>query len=135
MRLVQGYLNTDKARTVRVRLAGDRAFLTIKGKSEGISRAEYEYEIPHADASELLNLCDSVIDKCRYTLEVLGLVWEVDEFFGANEGLVVAEVELKSETHSITLPDWVGEEVSGDWRYFNSSLIQNPYCTWGNSKA
>jgi len=129
--LRQGYLNTDKSRTVRVRTAGPNAFLTIKGATVNVSRKEFEYLIPLEDAEAMLLLCsDSIIEKHRYTIPIGELVWEVDEFCGANQGLVVAEVELESESQSITLPDWVGNEVSGDSRYYNSSLVSTPFSGW-----
>lgn len=129
--LRQGYLNTDKSRTVRVRISDDDAFLTIKGKTSGITRSEFEYPIPLSDAEELLLLCGSAtLAKRRYTLKTGSHIWEVDEFCGANIGLVVAEVELSSEAQSIELPDWVGLEVSGDARYYNSSLVLTPYTHW-----
>jgi len=131
IQLRQGYLNTDKSRTVRVRIAGPNAFLTIKGITTNVSRPEFEYLIPLEDAEELLLLCeDSIIDKQRYTFPFGDVIWEIDEFRGANEGLVVAEVELTSETQEITLPDWIGEEVSDDARYYNSSLAMTPYSSW-----
>jgi len=127
----QGYLNRDKHRTVRVRVAGDQAFLTIKGVSVGATRAEFEYPIPVADAESLLALCDGpVIDKVRYVLQHAGTTWEVDEFAGDNAGLVVAEVELTHEDQVFARPDWLGEEVTQDARYFNSSLASYPYCQW-----
>lgn len=128
----QGYLNSDKARTVRIRTVGDQAFLTIKGPTIGVTRTEFEYPIPYDDCVTMLNdLAEQpVIDKIRYKIPVDGLIWEVDEFFGANEGLIVAEVELTSEDQAFEKPDWVGEEVSGDVRYYNSSLIKAPYTTW-----
>ncbi len=128
----QGYLNSDKARTVRIRTVGDQAFLTIKGPTIGVTRTEFEYPIPYDDCVTMLNdLAEQpVIDKIRYKIPVDGLIWEVDEFFGANEGLIVAEVELTSEDQAFEKPDWVGEEVSGDVRYYNSSLIKAPYKTW-----
>jgi len=131
--LRQGYLNTDKSRTVRVRTAGQKAFLTIKGKTTNVSRSEFEYPIPLQDAESMLLLCsDSIIEKQRYTLPIGGLVWEVDEFCGENQGLVVAEVELESESQVVTRPDWVGEEVSGDTRYYNSSLALMPFSNWAD---
>lgn len=131
VRYLQGYLSRDKERTVRVRLAGDKAFLTIKSVTTGISRNEFEYEIPVADAEELLKLCDGpVIEKVRNTILFGGRVWQVDEFRGANEGLVVAEVELEKEDQPFDRPPWLGKEVSGDPRYFNSNLAVNPYCNW-----
>ncbi len=128
----QGYLSTVKERTVRVRTINEEAFLTIKGVTQGFTRVEYEYEIPHADAVELLDdLCEQpIVEKHRYKIEVDGLTWEVDEFHGVNDGLIVAEVELESEDQEFSRPDWIGEEVSGDPRYFNANLIANPYTTW-----
>jgi CYTH domain-containing protein len=128
----QGYLNTAKERIVRVRTIGDRGYLTIKGITVGASRLEFEYEIPVADAEELLDeLCEKpLIEKNRYTVEHGGLAWEVDEFLGENQGLVVAEVELQSEDQRYERPEWLGNEVTGDPRYFNSNLIANPYTRW-----
>ena len=131
MRLCQGYLSSAKGRTVRVRTVGDKAYLTIKGMAVGATRPEFEYEIPYQDAKELLNLCEMpLIEKDRYRLEEGGVVWEIDEFLGENRGLIVAEVELESEDQPFTKPDWVGEEVTGDPRYFNSNLIKKPYTKW-----
>ncbi|NLF96631.1 MAG: CYTH domain-containing protein [Candidatus Riflebacteria bacterium] len=128
----QGYLSTVKERTVRVRTIDDKGFLTIKGITVGASRAEYEYEIPAADANAMLsNLCEKpLIEKNRYKIAHAGLTWEVDEFFGDNDGLIVAEVELTSEDQKIELPAWIGEEVTSDPRYFNSNLTKNPYKNW-----
>jgi adenylate cyclase len=128
----QGYLSTVKERTVRVRTVGDKGFLTIKGVTVGVSRSEFEYSIPAEDADALLNdLCEKpLIEKNRYKIQHAGLTWEIDEFFGENEGLVVAEVELKDEHQAIERPVWVGAEVSGDPRYFNSNLIKTPYSRW-----
>lgn len=128
----QGYLATEHAGTVRVRLVGEQAWLTIKGRTEGYSRLEFEYEIPLADGREILDrLCPGpTIDKTRYRIEHAGHVWEVDAFHGANEGLVVAEIELTSEDESFARPEWLGEEVSGDPRYFNSNLVRAPFLTW-----
>ena len=131
VRYTQGYLNRDKARTVRVRLAGQQAWLTIKGATSGATRAEFEYAIPVADAAALLQLCDGpLIDKTRHTQTVRNTVWEVDEFHGDNSGLVVAEVELASEEQPFDRPDWLGEEVTHDPRYFNSALITRPFNSW-----
>lgn len=133
----QGYLNTQKERTVRVRTIGDEtAYLTIKGENVGATRREYEYEIPVQDADELLDeLCERpLIEKYRYEVEYEGLTWEVDQFFGTNEGLRVAEVELDSEDQQFTRPDWLGEEVTGDPRYYNANLIDNPYSQWEQQK-
>jgi adenylate cyclase len=128
----QGYLSSAKERTVRVRIAGEKAFLTIKGVTVGVSRSEFEYEIPARDAEHMLDdLCERpIIEKRRYKLEHEGFTWEVDEFLGENTGLLVAEVELSSEDQKPTLPSWVGAEVSNDPRYYNSSLIKRPYSTW-----
>ncbi|MBX3011678.1 MAG: CYTH domain-containing protein [Caldilineaceae bacterium] len=134
----QGYLTVDKARTVRVRTVHERAsgeqagYLTIKGKSQGASRAEYEYEIPMADATELLDqLClRPLIEKIRYRIPHADLIWEVDEFLGENAGLIVAEVELTSVEQAFVKPAWVGQEVTTDRRYFNASLVTHPFSQW-----
>lgn len=127
----QGYLNRDKARTVRVRIAGEEAFLTIKGTSVGASRAEFEYPIPVWDARELLDMCEQpLIEKNRRKILHEGFIWEVDEFLGDNLGLVVADIELPAEDTFFARPDWVGEEVTADARYFNSNLSRTPYCSW-----
>jgi adenylate cyclase len=128
----QGYLSTEPGRTVRVRMAAGNGYLTIKGKSNNATRTEYEYVIPSQDAAAMLDeLCEPpLIEKTRYRIEYQGLVWEVDEFEGENSGLVIAEVEVASEDQAIALPVWVGEEVTGDPRYYNASLIANPYSRW-----
>jgi adenylate cyclase len=127
----QGYLNRDKSRTVRVRTAGERAYLTVKGASVRASRAEFEYEIPMADAQEMLALCDGpIIEKMRHVILHQGLRWEVDEFFGDNAGLIVAEIELERADQPVPLPDWIAEEVTEDPRYFNSNLATTPYKAW-----
>ena len=128
----QGYLSSVKERTVRVRTIRDKGFLTIKGISVGATRLEYEYEIPFEEANELLNeLCEKpLIEKNRYKVNLGEHTWEIDEFFGENEGLVVAEIELESEKQQFIKPPWVGEEVTGDPRYFNSNLINNPFKQW-----
>ena len=131
VRYTQGYLNRDKLRTVRVRVAGDQGWLTIKGISTGATRVEFEYPIPLAEAQALLPLCDGpLIDKTRHTLTHAGQVWEVDEFHGDNDGLVVAEIELTSEDQPFERPAWLGSEVTHDARYFNSALIAHPYRSW-----
>ncbi len=132
IRYRQGYLAVQDGVSVRVRTSEDDAWLTIKGETSGASRAEFEYPIPQAHARELLDtLCIlPIIDKTRYCIEHCGRTWEVDEFAGANAGLVIAEVELDTEDQEIDLPDWVGEEVTGDPRYYNASLARNPYTTW-----
>ena len=128
----QGYLSTKKGCSVRVRLVEDRGYLTIKGSTKGFSRAEYEYLIPAEDAQEMLdNLCDRpLIEKTRYKIEFAGLIWEVDEFAGENQGLIVAEVELIDENQTLELPEWIDQEVSDDPRYFNVNLSQHPYSEW-----
>ena len=130
--LRQGYLSLDPARTVRVRIDGERAFLTIKGKSSGASRGEWEYPIPVSEAAELLDtLCQApLIEKFRHRIALGVHTWEVDAFLGANAGLVVAEIELSHEDEAFDKPDWIGEEVTGDARYFNSNLIRQPYSEW-----
>jgi adenylate cyclase len=128
----QGYLSTVKERTVRVRTIDNTGYLTVKGISTGATRLEYEYEISVADAHEMLDkLCERpLIEKKRYKIEFGGLIWEVDEFFGENEGLLVAEVELQDENQDIRRPEWIGKEVTGDPRYFNSNLSKTPYKKW-----
>ena len=130
-RFSQGYLSRDPARTVRVRIAGDEAFLTIKGATTGATRAEFEYAIPVAEAQQLLALSDGpAVEKLRHLRVVDGLTWEVDEFLGANAGLVVAEIELAREDQPFTRPDWLGAEVTGDARYVNANLAVKPYALW-----
>jgi adenylate cyclase len=131
VRICQGYLNRDKERTVRVRIKGDHSFLTIKGISKGASRAEFEYEIPVADAEQLLKLSDGpIIEKNRYVVVHDGSKWEIDEFLGDNSGLLLAEIELKSEDEAFSRPPWLGAEVTHDTRYYNSSLAGCPYGKW-----
>ncbi len=128
----QGYLGGENGRTARVRIAGDQAFLTIKGPTNGISRSEFEYPIPLADANDMLvNLCQQpIIEKTRYIIPYQGQIWEVDEFSGENNGLIVAEIELATENQTIICPDWIGEEVSADRRYGNASLVHYPFSRW-----
>ena len=127
----QGYLVADGIRTVRIRIAGEVGFLTIKGESKGISRLEFEYPIPFLEASELLKLCATpVVEKFRTKVLYADKIWEVDEFEGRNSGLVVAEIELKSEDEPFEIPSWIGEEVTGDLRYYNSRLAIHPYQDW-----
>ena len=128
----QGYLNSAKERTVRVRTVGEKAFLTIKGITVGATRAEYEYEIPFGDCNALLdNLAEKpLIEKKRYKIRQGEFTWEIDEFFGENQGLIVAEIELVSEDQKFDKPAWIGAEVTGDPRYFNSNLIKNPFTRW-----
>ena len=133
IRIIQGFLNTHKERTVRVRLKDDTGFLTVKGLSSknGLSRFEWEKEITKDDAQELLNLCEpGVIDKIRYEIKTGNHIFEVDEFFGNNEGLIIAEVELESEKETFIKPEWLGEEVTGQIKYYNSQLSKQPYKTW-----
>ena len=128
----QGYLSSAAKRTVRVRIAGDRGFLTVKGKSHGLSRAEFEYAIPVEDAAAMLDgLCEKpLVEKTRYRVPFGAHTWEVDEFRGANAGLVVAEVELANADEEPAFPPWVGLEVSRDARYFNANLVKRPFTTW-----
>ncbi len=127
----QGYLNRDKERTVRVRIAGENAFLTVKGLNTGTTRQEFEYEIPVADAEQLLKICEgSLIEKTRYKVDHADMTWEIDEFHGVNEGLVIAEIELEDEEQTFTRPEWLGTEVTADSRYFNSNLAERPYSSW-----
>ncbi len=128
----QGYLSTVKERTVRVRTINAKGYLTVKGVSKGITRVEFEYEIPLADANALLDdLCERpLIEKTRYKIPLGDFTWEVDDFDGENKGLILAEVELQDENQSVEIPPWIGAEVSDDPRYFNANLIRNPYCKW-----
>ena len=128
----QGYLNSIKERTVRIRTIDDKAFLTIKGPTVGVTRQEFEYEIPYTECVEMLeHLAEQpIIEKIRYKIAIDELVWEIDEFLGVNKGLIVAEVELQNENQEFIKPEWIGEEVSGDPRYFNSNLVNHPYTSW-----
>ena len=127
----QGYLSSHPERTVRVRLEGDAGKLTIKGVTSGVSRLELEYAIPRADAEQLLALCERpLIEKVRHTEEHAGKTWEIDVFGGENEGLVIAELELRSEDEPFARPPWALAEVSHDPRYYNASLVRAPYRTW-----
>ena len=128
----QGYIATVGKQTVRVRVVGEQGYLTLKGKSVGTVRSEFEYSIPVEDAEEMLNtLCDRpFIEKIRYKIHHGNLVWEVDEFLGDNAGLVIAEVELESEHQEVPLPDWIDKQVT-DAKYFNSRLTKHPYKEWG----
>lgn len=132
-RIVQGYLNSVPERTVRVRIKGDKGFLTIKGigNASGASRFEWEKEISLQEAEQLLAICEpGVIDKIRYLVPSGHHTFEVDEFFGENEGLTVAEVELNSEDEAFVKPAFIGEEVTGDSKYYNSMLMKNPFKKW-----
>ncbi len=128
----QGYIRTHNGSSVRVRVAGKKGFLTLKDKVKNLSRAEFEYPIPVQEAEEMLNLlCDRpLIEKIRYKITFDNFVWEVDQFLGENEGLMIAEVELTNETQTVNLPPWIDSEVTHDHRYFNSYLAQNPYKSW-----
>ena len=124
----QGYLNSDKERTVRIRVRGEKGYLTIKGASHNATRLEFEYEIPLSDADAMLLICQKpIIEKTRSIVLVDGKVWEVDEFGGENHGLKIAEIELETEEEKFTIPSWLGKEVTLDPRYFNSNLITHPY--------
>jgi len=129
---VQGYLSNNKDRTVRVRIAGDQGYITIKGASQGASRSEFEYKIPANDARAMLDkMClPGIIEKTRYRVPFGGLTWEVDEFTGENKGLIVAEVELPAADTPVKLPPWVGKDVTNDPRYFNAELSKTPYSKW-----
>jgi len=129
----QGYISTVHGITVRVRLKDKKGYLTIKGSTgeSGLSRYEWEKEIAYEEADELLRLCDSgIIDKTRYIIPAGNYTWEVDEFHGENEGLFIAEIELKSESDTFSVPDWLGQEVTGDLRYYNSYIAKNPFTRW-----
>ncbi len=128
----QGYLSSNKDRTVRIRTIDNRGYLTIKGIAKGAARVEYEYEIPATEARAMLNdLCEKpLIEKIRYKIEYHGLVWDVDEFYGENRGLIIAEIELDYKDQKFEKPEWIGAEVTGDSKYFNSNLIHHPYNQW-----
>lgn len=127
----QGYLSVDPERVVRVRIEGERAWLTIKGKMQGITRQEFEYPIPAGDAETLLTLTlFPPLEKIRHRIDYEGVLWEVDEFLGVNQGLVLAEAELETESQDMTLPPWVGMEVTSDRRYYNNRLSQHPFREW-----
>ena len=130
-KIKQGYLNSNKNRIVRVRIYGDQGILTIKGKKENITRKEFEYNIPLEDAKKLLNLCEKpIIEKARFLLSDDDNTWEIDVFEGENKGLVIAEIELQNETQEFKKHEWLGKEVSSDLRYYNNSLISNPFTNW-----
>ena len=133
IRIIQGFLNTDPERTVRVRLKGDKGILTVKGKSsdDGLKRFEWEKPISKDEAEALLALCESgKIDKTRYLVNAEPHTYEIDEFHGDNAGLVIAEIELNSEHETFSKPDWLGDEVTGDVRYYNAQLSKVPYSDW-----
>jgi adenylate cyclase len=127
----QGYISTDPNKTIRVRQSNAKGFLTIKGKGNGISRPEFEYEISLPDTEELLaHFAESILEKHRYEIFFEGKKWEVDVFLGANSGLIVAEIELNNENEQFTIPHWIAEEVTFDQKYYNSNLINHPYSNW-----
>lgn len=129
--IAQGYLSTVPERTVRVRIKGDKGFLTVKGKNEGISRAEFEYEIPVDEAEAMLQLAEQpVLAKTRYLEQHGDHLWEIDVFAGENQGLILAEIELSHAEEKFVQPAWLGAEVSHDVRYYNASLIKNPFSLW-----
>lgn len=130
----QGYLSSVKERTVRVRIINDKAFITVKGANSGITRLEFEYEIPLDDATVMLDTLveKPIIEKKRYKIKQGSLTWEIDEFLGDNAGLIVAEIELANEQQTFTKPAWIGQEVSDDQRYYNSNLVLNPYKNWAS---
>lgn len=129
--ITQGYLARGETHSVRVRIQGKRGFFAVKGPQRGISREEFEYEIPLTDARALLQLCNGgLIDKVRHLVEHQGRTWEVDEFLGENTGLVVAELELQREDEVFERPQWLGKEVTQDSRYLNSNLAAHPFCSW-----
>jgi CYTH domain-containing protein len=129
----QGYIVNEPEKTVRVRTIRQRAFITVKGKSEGASRDEYEFRIPLKEANEMLDrFCGNVIEKTRYKVRYRRRTWEVDVFEGPNEGLIVAEIELQSEDQKYKIPAWVEQEVTGDLKYYNSNLSERPYSVWGD---
>ncbi|MEM9680161.1 MAG: CYTH domain-containing protein [Bacteroidota bacterium] len=136
VRIIQGFLNTHPDRTVRVRLKDDKGILTVKGRSSnnGLTRFEWEAPISKEETIALLELCeDGVIDKTRYLVTVENHIFEVDEFYGANDGLTIAEIELNTEDEVFSKPDWLGKEVTGDIKYYNSQLSKQPYSTWGKN--
>ena len=131
-RIKQGYISTTDNTAVRIRVSGAVAYLTLKGENQGATRPEFEYEIPIEDANEIIKeLCSGpVIDKTRYLVEYGSHTWEIDVFHGDNDGLIVAEVELESETEEVDLPKWVINEVTGEVKYYNTSLLDNPFNKW-----
>jgi len=134
-RIVQGFLNTDPERTVRVRIKGSEGFITVKGigNETGTSRFEWEKQITVEEAEALLKICEpGKIDKIRHEVKAANHIFEVDEFFDANEGLIIAEVELSEEKETVTIPNWIGKEVTGETKYYNSQLSKNPFKNWND---
>ena len=132
--IIQGYLHSDDNKTIRIRIAGLQAFITIKSRVRNLSRQEFEYNIPIQDARAMLKLCNNLVIKKRYNIEFEKHIWEVDEFLGDNAGLFLAEIELSCIDEHFAIPDWIGKEVSEDWRYCNSNLAKNPYKNWNNER-
>lgn len=133
-KMKQAYLNVQADKTIRVRTANEKAFLTIKGKASGISRDEFEYEIPYSDALELFDLCEgNPVEKTRWVNEIQGKIWEIDVFEGENDGLVLAEIELNDENEAFNKPNWLLEEVSTNTSYYNFYLSKHPYKSWSNN--
>jgi len=133
IRISQGFLNTHPERTVRIRIKGERGYITVKGKSNaaGTSRYEWEKEIPVTEASQLLSLCEKdIIEKDRFEIKIDAFTFEVDEFYGANKGLIIAEIELSDEKENFPIPGWLGKEVTGDIAYYNSQLSKYPFKNW-----
>lgn len=131
-KISQGYISKDEKTVVRVRTKGEKSFLTIKADRGEISRLEFEYEIPNEDCEKMLaELCGDAISKTRYKVEFAGKIWEVDEFHGVNDGLIMAEIELNAVDEAFEKPDWAGPEVSDDPRFFNANISENPFSTWG----
>ena len=127
----QGYLSIDSEKVVRIRVAGEKGFITIKGSMKGLTRPEFEYEIPKKEAEFLLGMCiNNLVEKVRYIEKYKGMIWEVDVFEKANSGLIMAEIELESENQLFEIPPWIGEEVTFDKRFYNSWLSKNPFSTW-----
>ena len=133
----QGYICSEQGKTVRIRIIDDRGILTLKGPSDGAARLEFEYEIPVAEAKEMLdNLCQGPLsEKDRYKIDYGGFTWEVDEFKGENEGLMFAEIELEEEDQEFEKPPWIGREVTGDTKYYNANLVKHPYSRWKDEKT
>lgn len=128
---MQGYLSVDADKTIRVRLTDSKSFITIKGKLKGASRDEFEYEIPGDDARQMLQkLVSGSLQKVRYKINFQNKIWEIDEFCGDNEGLILAEIELAHEEESFGIPGWIAKEVTGEEKYYNANLAMNPYCNW-----
>ena len=129
-KLIQGYIWSDPDKSLRIRIAGDKAFLTIKTGNNPLNRSEFEYEIPTKDAQELLDICDSKIEKTRFIIPQNNLFWEIDVFKGDNYGLIVAEIELPSENEQFELPTWIDREVTKESNYLNVELIKHPFSKW-----